>query len=141
MSSSPRPAGTARLNIGAGLVILVALLGTASRGGVLSTAVGLFAVLALALARRRRSRGDQIEAIAFVAAAVAIAFVFFGDRFVGRIVASSLDDVGRASVYAIAIHAIMDSPLLGFGYGTFADVFPMYRDQSIPPLDVLGARA
>jgi O-antigen ligase len=124
------------LLIGAGLLILVALLGTASRGGVLSSAVGLFAVLALALARRRRRRGDQIEAIAFVAAAIAIAFVFFGDRFVGRIVASSLDDVSRASVYAIAIHAIMDSPLLGFGYGTFADVFPMYRDQSIPPLNV-----
>ena len=119
------------LLVGAGLVILAALLGTASRGGVLSIAVGLFALLALTLTRRRRRRGEQIEAIAFVAAAIVIAFVFFGDRFVGRIAASSLGDASRASVYVIVIRAIMDAPLLGFGYGTFADVFPMYRDQSI----------
>jgi O-antigen ligase len=120
------------LLVGGGLTILAALLGTVSRGGVLSTAVGLFAVLALTMTRRRRGRGDQVEAIAFVAAAIAIAFAFYGDRFVGRIVASSLEDASRLSVYAIVVHAIMDAPLLGFGYGTFADVFPMYRDQSIP---------
>jgi O-antigen ligase len=124
------------LLIGAGLVILAALLGTVSRGGVLSTAVGLFAVLALTTTRRRRGRGDQVEAIAFVAAAIAIAFAFYGDRFVGRIVASGLEDASRLSVYAIVVHAIMDSPLLGFGYGTFADVFPLYRDQSIPAIGV-----
>jgi O-antigen ligase len=121
--------------IGAGLLILVALLGTLSRGGVLSTAVGVFAVLALTATRRSQKRGERIEAIVFVAVAVAIAFMFFGDRFVGRIVASGLDDTSRVAVYVIALRAIMDAPLLGFGYGTFADVFPMYRDQSIPPFD------
>ena len=53
-------------------------------------------MLALIVTRRRRGRGDQIEAIAFVAAAIALAFVFFGDRFVGRIVASGLEDTSRA---------------------------------------------
>ena len=121
--------------IGAGLLILVALLGTLSRGGVLSTAVGVFAVLALTATRQSQKRGDRVEAIIFVAVAVAVAFVFFGDRFVGRIVASGLDDTRRVAVYVLALRAIMDAPLLGFGYGTFADVFPMYRDQSIPPFD------
>ena len=91
--------------------------------------------LALTLTRRRRGRGDSIEAIAFVAVAAVIAFAFFGDRVVGRIVASGLDDTSRVAVYVIALRAIMDAPLLGFGYGTFANVFPMYRDQSIPPFD------
>ena len=27
------------------------------------------------------------------------------------------------------------SPLLGYGYGTFADVFPMFRDQSMSTFD------
>jgi len=121
--------------IGAGLLILVALLGTLSRGGILSTAVGVFAVLALTATRQSQKRGERIEAIIFVAVAVAVAFVFFGDRFVGRIVASGLDDTSRVAVYVIALRAIMDAPLLGFGYGTFADVFPMYRDQPIPPFD------
>jgi O-antigen ligase len=123
------------LHLGAGLVILVALLGTLSRGGILSTALGLFAALALTATRRSQKRNERIEAIVLVAVAVAVAFAVFGDRFVGRIAASGLDDAGRPAVYLIALRAIMDAPLLGFGYGTFADVFPLYRDQSIPPFD------
>jgi hypothetical protein len=34
------------------------------------------------------------------------------------------------AVYTIAMRSIFDAPLLGYGYGTFADVFPMFRDQS-----------
>jgi O-antigen ligase len=121
--------------IGAGLLILVALLGTLSRGGILSTAVAVFAVLALTATRQSQKRSERIEAIVFVAVAVAIAFVLFGDRFVGRIAESGLDDSSRVAVYLITLRAIIDAPLLGFGYGTFADVFPMYRDQSIPPFE------
>jgi O-antigen ligase len=125
--------GRGSVLIGGGLVILVALLGTLSRGGILSAAVAVFAVLALTATRQSQKRGERIEAILFVAIVVTIAFVFFGDRFVGRIAESGLDDSSRAAVYLIALRAIIDAPLLGFGYGTFADVFPMYRDQSIPP--------
>ena len=46
--------------------------------------------------------------------------------------------LGRASrtrigmaVYAITMGSILNVPLLGYGYGTFADVFPMFRDQSV----------
>ena len=35
------------------------------------------------------------------------------------------------AVYSIAIRSIINAPLLGYGYGTFADVFPMFRDQSV----------
>jgi len=119
-----------------GLLVLVALLGTASRGGILSTALGVFAVVMLTTTRQRSLRGDKLEAIAFVTAAIAITFVVFGDRFVGRIAATGFGDSGRLAVYAIAVRAILDSPLLGFGYGTFADVFPMYRDQSISNYEV-----
>jgi O-antigen ligase len=124
------------LLLAAGLIVLVALLATASRGGLLSAAVGLFAALALTLTRQRRGRGDPIEAIVFVAVAAAIAFAFFGDRVVGRIVAVGLQDASRAAVYAITLRAIVDAPLLGFGYGGFADVFPLYRDQSISTFGV-----
>jgi O-antigen ligase len=34
-------------------------------------------------------------------------------------------------VYTIAMRSILDAPLLGYGYGTFADVFPVFRDQSV----------
>ena len=34
-------------------------------------------------------------------------------------------------VYIITMRSILAAPLLGYGYGTFADVFPMFRDQSV----------
>jgi len=122
--------------LGAGVVILVALLGSVSRGGILSTALGVFALLALSFGRRRRRRGEHIETIIFVTAAIVAVFLFFGDRIVGRIASVGLEDASRMSVDTIVVHAIQDSPLLGFGYGAFADVFPLYRDQSISPFGV-----
>jgi O-antigen ligase len=117
--------------LGAGLVILVALLATVSRGGIVSSAVGLFVVIALTSIRQRRMRGDRLEAVALVTAAIGVTFVAFGDRFLGRIASGLGEDVTRWSVDAIALRAILDAPLLGLGYGTFADVFQLYRDKSI----------
>ena len=35
------------------------------------------------------------------------------------------------AAYPIVIRSILDTPILGYGYGTFPDVFPMFRDQSL----------
>lgn len=119
------------LYMGATLIILAALLATVSRGGILAAGLGLAALLLLSFTRQRRRRGEQLEAIIFLTAVVVGAFLVFGDRIAGRIALSGLIDVSRSSVYAITLNSILDAPVLGFGYGTFADVFPMYRDQSI----------
>lgn len=117
--------------LGAGFLSFVAVLGTVSRGGVLSTALGVFALLALTFSRQRRQSGELIEAIVFIAMGLVACFMFFGDLFVGRIASTGLEDATRLSVYRIVLRSILDTPVLGFGYGAFADVFPMYRDQSI----------
>lgn len=117
--------------LSAGFVTLVALLGTASRGGILATALGLFALFLLSFARQRRGATERVEALVFLLVAIVASFMFFGDLFVGRMAVAGLEDTGRMSVYMITLRSILDTPLLGFGYGTFADVFPMYRDQSI----------
>ena len=67
-------------------------------------------------------------------AALISGFFFFGDLFVGRITSAGFEDASRMSVYLITLRSILDTPLLGYGYGTFADVFPMYRDLSISPV-------
>ena len=36
-----------------------------------------------------------------------------------------------SAVYLITMRSILAAPLLGYGYGTFVDVFPMFRDQSV----------
>jgi O-antigen ligase len=53
----------------------------------------------------------------------------------GKLAEAGLADANRIRVYAITLWSILDAPLLGYGYGTFADIFPMFRDRST---DVVG---
>jgi O-antigen ligase len=91
----------------------------------------LIALFLLTFARRKRRATEQIEAILFVSLALVAGFFFFGDTFAGRIAAEGFTDVSRMAVYTITLQSILSSPILGFGYGTFVDVFPLYRDRSV----------
>jgi hypothetical protein len=117
---------------GGALVILVALLLSGSRGGIVSTALGLFVLGALTLKLRKQRFAEQREAIVvFGALLVAAAFLVFGDLVVGKIGRQGFGDESRMAVYIITLRSILGAPLLGYGYGTFVDVFPMFRDQSV----------
>ena len=117
--------------LSAALVIFVALLGTVSRGGILATALGLFVFFSLSFVQREHRGGQKIETILFVVVVMLAGSLLFGDRIAGRISETGLTDAGRLAVYVIILHSLFDTMYIGFGYGTFADVFPMYRDQSI----------
>jgi O-antigen ligase len=113
-------------------LVLVALLLSGSRGAIGSTALGLFVLGALTLRLRKRQFAEQREAIIVICALlVGATFLVFGDFVVGKITQQGLHDENRTAVYTIAMRSIFDAPLLGYGYGTFADVFPMFRDQSV----------
>jgi O-antigen ligase len=87
---------------------------------------------ALTLKLRRQQFAEQREAIIiFGALLVAAAFLVFGDLVVGKIMRQGFRDEGRMAVYTITMRSILGAPLLGYGYGTFVDVFPMFRDQSV----------
>ena len=60
-----------------------------------------------------------------------VVFLAFGDSFFGKISEAGVSDDNRLAVYLITLRSIFDAPLLGYGYGTFVDVFPMFRDRSI----------
>jgi O-Antigen ligase len=118
--------------LGGASVILVALLLSGSRGGIVSTALGLFVLGALTLKLREQQFAEQREAIiVFGALLVAAAFLVFGDLVVGKITRQGFGDESRMAVYTITMRSILGAPVLGYGYGTFADVFPMFRDQSV----------
>jgi O-antigen ligase len=118
--------------LGGAVVILVALLLSGSRGGTAATAVGLLALGALTLRMRKQSSMAQRGVvIAFIGVLVGIAFLTYGDVLVGRITQLGFHDSNRLAVYVIAVRSILDAPLLGYGYGTFLDVFPMFRDHSV----------
>ena len=126
--------------LGGAFVTLVALLLSQSRGGTLSTAVGLFVFAALALKTRNQGFREQRAAIVIFAALlvvlVGVAFLAFGGAVTERIVQQGVQDSSRMAIYTIAMRSIFDAPLLGYGYGTFADVFPMFRDQSLSTFDI-----
>jgi O-antigen ligase len=121
--------------LGGGFVILVALLLSQSRGGTLATALGLLVLGALTLKTRKQGSVEQRGAIiVFAAVVVGVTALAFGDVLFGRITQQGFHDSSRVAVYTIAMRSILDAPLLGYGYGTFADVFPMFRDQSVGTL-------
>jgi O-antigen ligase len=122
--------------LGCGFVLLVALLMSGSRGGIIATASGLVILGALTLRRRNKGSVEQREAIIVLGTLlVAATLLAFGDVIIGKITQKGLYDPGRMQVYPITIGSILHSPLLGYGYGTFADVFPMFRDRSVSTLN------
>jgi O-antigen ligase len=118
--------------LGGAFVILVALLASGSRGGIASAVLGLVALTAFTLKAGKNRVAEQREAIIAVGALLVVTtFIIFGDIVAGKIAGEGLRDESRVAVYMIAMRSIVNAPLLGYGYGTFADVFPMFRDQSV----------
>jgi O-antigen ligase len=118
--------------LGLAFVVLVALLLSGSRGGIIATALGLSILGALTLRRRKDGSAEQREAIiALGAVLLAGTFLAFGDILVEKLARQGVYEPGRMKVYAITLGSILHAPLLGYGYGTFADVFAMFRDRSL----------
>ncbi len=120
--------GTALL--GAGFLISVALVLTGSRGGVSAAGLGLF-VLAVLASKRKKRRGMLGVAIVLGSLCVVALLFVFGDPLVDNFRERGISDTNRVSVFLLTMRSILDIPLLGHGYGTFADVFPIYRDRSV----------
>jgi hypothetical protein len=118
--------------LAAALVVLVALLLSGSRAGIASTALALVMMGALTLGQRKPRFAEQREAIIIGGAIlVALTFLVFGDAVLGKIARQGFADESRFAVYMITLRSILGAPLIGYGYGTFVDVFPMFRDQSV----------
>lgn len=129
--------GVGALWLGALFVLLACLLLSASRGGVLSTFCGLATLFFLTTRNRGRKHFRTKETMAgrfilvgLCGGAIVLALLIFGDLLLGRVSDSGLADAGRLFVYRTTSDAIMSSPVLGWGYGSFVSVFPMFFDGS-----------
>jgi O-antigen ligase len=113
------------------LLVTTALILTHSRGGFFSTLAGGLVLLDL-LNRRQQSRSTKSKAVLGGAVLVSLlAFVLTSEVLVQRIDRITVDGNARLEVYGMAVDAIDDNPVLGFGYGTFADSFRLYRDDKL----------
>lgn len=114
------------------ILIATALLLTDSRGGFLSACAGLIAIFILSAVSRSLRRRPALIMASSVLALGLVVFVLSGDTILGRLVGTDIKNEGRVAAYALTLQAISDRPWLGTGYGTFKEVFRMYRDDSIP---------
>jgi len=113
------------------LLMTTALILTHSRGGFFSTLAGGMVLLYL-LNKRQQSHSVKSKAALGGAVLVAvISFVLTSEVLLQRIDRLTVDGNARIEVYGMTADAIDDNPLLGFGYGTFADSFRLYRDDRL----------
>jgi O-antigen ligase len=114
------------------VVLLVALLLTTSRAGIVATLGGCMTLIALRAVKGRSGGNNgatRFAGLAFVVFLVVIIFEMSGGRFAERVLTSNLDAGGRFDVYRMTWAAISGNAWFGTGFGTFQDVFPVYRDD------------
>ena len=113
------------------LVIGSALLLTDSRGGLLSSLVGIV-VLVAGFVAVPGSRPIVAGGIAAGAALFVVAIVgLSGDVVLSRFDQAFDAAVERSTVYVLVSRAVLENPWLGTGYGTFERAFPLIRDITI----------
>ncbi len=113
------------------LLMTTALILTHSRGGFFSTLAGGLVLLLLLNKRQHASSGKSKAMLGAAVLVTVLAFVLTSEVLLKRIDHLTVDSNARMQVYTLAAEAIVDNPVLGFGYGTFADSFRLYRDDRL----------
>lgn len=116
----------------AGFVIcLVAVILTASRGGMAATCVGLIVlVITLGLHHRVSWRARTTGTVVTVAFVV-VAVLAGGSALVSRLDQTDENWEVRGMVIGQTLQAATDQPWTGTGYGTFEEVWPQYRPVGV----------
>jgi O-antigen ligase len=127
-------AGAAGWWLAAAFVMGMALALTGSRGGILASLSGVIAFALLVVMRGRKASTGL--ALLLASLTVGAAIFAFGDLLAARLSVHGLFDADRLAVYRLTILSIFDAPWVGFGYGTFKNVFPLYRDSSVTPTGI-----
>lgn len=108
------------------LILLLALLETGSRGGVIAAAIGLLVVVAISIPSARFTLKARAGAVLLAVLAFGALLWVLGGRLFERL-GEGIGDQDRLMVYRETIDMILSRPLLGQGAGTFADAYPMFQ--------------
>lgn len=135
-SAGERLGGGLGLDLVLFFTLFVALLVTASRGGIFAALAGALLLLILYGLKGRRRRGlggaNWTLLILFGLTLLGGVFELSGMRFVDRLMQQGLEADERLDTYARSLDAIGDYLWLGSGLGTFQEVFPAYRLEIDP---------
>ena len=116
---------------GLSLYFAGALLLSASRAGVAATAVAIAAMLYLL--RRGRPR-ISFAKLALIVGVIAVAVLFLaGAAFLHKTaLLGNAGNLNRVVIWGVSFDAFLEAPWLGWGLGTYNDVYAIHQPISIP---------
>jgi O-antigen ligase len=116
------------------IVMILGLIFSASRMGILSLLLSLS--LIIFLFKDPHQRGRQFSRISVLILGLALLWAaWIGlDAVISRFFTTSEDFKGRWMIWANTFQILKDFPLFGSGLGTFSQIFPMYRSFHIQGL-------
>jgi O-antigen ligase len=123
------PMGAALVMMG---LVVVALLESRSRGGLVALAVGMGVFLALAILRARSRKSVMIGIAALLAAASLL--MAFGGGVLARFATSGDGDIStnvRWEIWQDGLRMWRDAPVFGHGVSTFEGLFPLYQKVNL----------
>ncbi len=112
--------------------LVCALLMSQSRGGALSTLLAIICLVIILLVSNKIHKKTGL--LALVIATSIICWILFAKNvevLMDRLDALDIESKGREAVYTLLSKVSSDNSELGLGYGTFADSFRLYRDETI----------
>ena len=114
------------------ITIISALIMSESRGGFLSTTLGLLSLLIILLVSHKINKKTGLLTLVGLIAIISwVVLERSFDILMGRFDALDIESEGRALVYDLVAKASFENRWLGMGYGNFDHSFRLYRDESI----------
>jgi hypothetical protein len=115
------------------LLLLGGLLLSASRAGAVATFAAAGMLTLLLMRGRWRARPDLVRIFVVVGVLVAvIVLVVAGGTIANKAMRSSEFGVDRVRIWMASLEAIGMSPWLGWGLGSFADIYAIVQPVSVP---------
>jgi O-antigen ligase len=103
-----------------------------SRGGIFATVAAiLFLTIAISQAPSL-GRTRYLGLIALPVLMLLVVFLVSGETILTRLADADQDSGDRLVIFKLTAQAIRDYPLLGTGFGSFTELFPVYRTEAIP---------
>ncbi|MFO1158377.1 MAG: O-antigen ligase family protein [Reyranellaceae bacterium] len=119
------------------LFLLSGTLIAASRAGFAATLVGVGVAVALLMRRRWRAR-PELRRIFFVALVLVLVVGVFAS---GALISKSMkthDGGDRLDIWLASLHAVRESPWLGWGLGSFADIYTVLQPPALTLINDLA---
>jgi O-antigen ligase len=113
------------------IVMIIGLLFSASRMGILSLLLSFSFIVFFFRDRERRERKFSGSLVLILGLALLWAAWIGLDAVISRFFTTSEDFKGRWMIWANTFQILRNFPLFGSGLGTFSQIFPMYRSFHI----------